>query len=221
MSDEISIRRCTWLLNQRGFRYWREADIGQVLPLQGTNPDFLVETPVQQRFFLELKAFEQNTILDKMDPAIKVFSLGHMSLQKRANRLVRDAAEQLLSYAGTGLPLVIGLDNYRQKGIGLDEHSLGSLFGDLRVHIKVDPASGRQLEEAWVRTDDGSPLAGSRRRHVSAVIALIAGERFDTFEAVDDFSVERPMKMRIVYNPDALVPLPRDVFNGPDDEHLN
>ena len=73
MGDTIPIRRCTWLLNQRGFRYWREGDIGQVFPLQGTNPDFLVETSVAQRFFIELKSFEHETILDKMDPAVKVF----------------------------------------------------------------------------------------------------------------------------------------------------
>lgn len=105
-TDEISNRRCTWLLNQRGFRYWREADIGQVVPLQGTNPDFLVETPVPVRFFLELKSFEQDTLLDRIDPSVRTFSIGIMSLQKRANRLVRDAAEQLLPYADTGLPMI-------------------------------------------------------------------------------------------------------------------
>jgi hypothetical protein len=42
-----------------------------------------------------------------------------------------------------------------------------------------------------------------------------------TFERDDDFSVERKMKVRIVYNPDAVVPFPPDVFNEPDDEQLN
>jgi hypothetical protein len=27
-TDEISNRRCRWLLNQRRFGYWREAEIG-------------------------------------------------------------------------------------------------------------------------------------------------------------------------------------------------
>ena len=83
-TDAISNRRCTWLLNQRGFRYWREADIGQLLALRGTNPDFLVETPVPVRFFLELKSFEQDTLLDRIDPSVRTFSIGIMSLQKRA-----------------------------------------------------------------------------------------------------------------------------------------
>ena len=220
-TDEISNRRCTWLLNHRGFRYWREAGIGQMLTLPGTNPDFLVETPVPVRFFLELKCFEQDTLLDRIDPSVRTFSIGIMSLQKRANRLVRDAAEQLLPYADSGLPMIIVLDNYRQKGISLDHHTLGGLFGELQVQIRIKPTTGENLGEGWGRSDDGSPLAVGRNRHVSAVAALIAGERFDTFDKTDDFSIERKMKVRILYNPDAAVPLPRDVFSDPDDEHLN
>jgi hypothetical protein len=87
-----------------------------------------------------------------------------MSLQKRANRLVRDAAEQLLPYADLGLPMVIGLDNYRQKGSSLDERTLGGLFGELQVHIRVDPTTGENFGRAWVRVDDGSPLAGRKPR---------------------------------------------------------
>jgi len=64
-------------------------------------------------------------------------------------------------------------------------------------------------------------LAGDRNRHVSAVAALIAGERFDTFDATDDFSIERKMKVRVLYHSDAAVPVPREVFNDPDDEQLN
>jgi hypothetical protein len=220
-TDEISNRRCTWLLNQRGFRYWREVDIAQILMLRGTNPDFLVETPVLVRFFLELKSFEQDTLLDRIDPSVRTFSIDPMSLQKRANRLVRDGADQLLPYAGEGLPMVIALDNFRQKGISLDEHTLGGLFGELQLHIRTNPNTGENLGEAWVRVDDGSPLAGGRNRQVSAVLALIPVERFDTLEKNDDFSVERKMKIRIAYNPDADVPLPRSVFSDAYDEHLN
>ena len=56
---------------------------------------------------------------------------------------------------------------------------------------------------------------------MSAIAALVPVERFDTFERDDDFSVERKMKVRMVYSPDALVPFPPDVFNEPEDEHLN
>src|SRR5688500_6884086 len=49
-TDEISNRRCRWLLNQRRFGYWREAEIGEILALHDKRPDFLVETPVPIRF---------------------------------------------------------------------------------------------------------------------------------------------------------------------------
>ena len=41
-TDEISNRRCRWLLNQRRFWYWREAEIGEILALHDKRPDFLV-----------------------------------------------------------------------------------------------------------------------------------------------------------------------------------
>jgi hypothetical protein len=127
-TDEISNRRCRWLLNQRRFRYWCEAEIGEIFALHDKRPDFLVETPVPVRFLLELKSFEQDTALDHIDPNVRVFSLDPMSLQKRANRLVRDAAEQLAPYATDNLPTIIMLDNYRQKGIGLDRHTFRRAF---------------------------------------------------------------------------------------------
>lgn len=220
-TDEISNRRCRWLLNQRRFRFWREAEIGEIIALHDKRPDFLVETPVAIRFLLELKSFEQDTALDQIDPRVRVFSLGAMSLQKRANRLVRDAADQLAPYAASHLPTLIMLDNYRQKGISLDKHTLGGLFGEMQMHLQVDPQSGRTISKGWVRVDDGSPLAGGRNGHVSAVAALVPVERFDTFERDDDFSIDRKMKVRIVYNPDALVPFPQDVFNEPEDLQFN
>jgi len=218
-TDEISIRRCSWLLKQRGFRYWRETEMGQVLPLQETNPDFLVETLAGVRFLMELKSFEKDTILRTIQA--RTFSLGHMTLQKRANRLVRDAAEQLLPYAATNLPMVIALDNYRQVGISLDKHTLSSLFGELEALITIDLETGGAVRREWTREDDGSPLAGGRNQHVSAVLVLEPLERFDTIETEDDFSVERGMRVRIVYNEEAVVPLPKDVFSAPEDEHLN
>ena len=219
-TDEISNRRCRWLLRQRGFRFWQETEIGTVLPLRATNPDFVAETPMGLRFFLELKSFEKDTILDRMDPSIRTFSLGHMTIQRRVNRLVRDAAEQLLPYADAGLPMVVGLDNYRQKGVGLDKHSLRSLFGELVVQIETDSTTGAPLSEAWVHRDDGSPLAGGRNRHVSAILVVIPTERFATLDKDDDFAVERKMKVRIHHNPDALVPLPTNIFSDPADEHF-
>jgi hypothetical protein len=58
------------------------------------------------------------------------------------------AAEQLLPYADSGLPMIIVLDNYRQKGISLEERTLGGVFGELPVQIRIDTTTGRNLGEA-------------------------------------------------------------------------
>jgi hypothetical protein len=46
---------------------------------------------------------------------------------------------------------------------------------------------------------------------------LLAVVRFDTFARRDDFSVERKMKIRIVYNDEPIVPFRHDVFTDPED----
>jgi hypothetical protein len=221
--DEVSIRRCVWLLTQRGFAFRREADIGQVLSLRVSNPDFLVEAGNGLRFLLELKSVgEQDTLLDRIDPSVTVFSIDAMSLQKRANRLVRDAAKQLEPYASEALPMVVMLDNYRQKGISLDKHTLRALFGEQVVTIPMDPTTGSVVGDAeWIHEDDNSPLAAGRNAHVSAVAVLIPVQRFDTWEKADNFIVERKMKVRLLHNPYARVPLPTSVFSDAVDEILN
>lgn len=44
---------------------------------------------------------------------------------------------------------------------------------------------------------------------------------FDTLDGDDDFSVERKMKVWVLYNDNAQVPFPRDIFSEPEDEHVN
>jgi hypothetical protein len=136
-------------LNQRRFEYWREAEIGEILALHDKRPDFLVETPVPIRFLLELTSFEQDTALDQIDPSVRVFSLGAMSLQKRANRLVRDAAEQLVPYATNSRPAPVMLDNYRQKGISLDKHTLGCVRGDTAGVLNPTDGGDRSATRSW------------------------------------------------------------------------
>jgi hypothetical protein len=188
-----------------------------VLRLKQSRPDFLVETPSGTRFFLEMKSFEKDTVLHHIEAT--TFSLGHMTLQRRVNRLVRDAADQLQEYAAYGLPCLVALDNYRQKGVHLDEHGLRSVFGELQIVQTVETATGSVVDARWEPKDDNSPLYGGRNRHVRAVMAIIPTVRYDNFDGtVDDFSVERPMKVRIMRNRFATVPLPGDVFSDPDDE---
>ena len=49
---------------------------------------------------------------------------------------------------------------------------------------------------------------------------LIPCERFDSWDTDDEYTVERGMKVRILHNPKATVPLPANVFNDAVDEVL-
>lgn len=51
MSDEISIRRFTWLLDQRRFSYLGENQLQQAITIRGDKrPDFLIDTGRGVRF---------------------------------------------------------------------------------------------------------------------------------------------------------------------------
>lgn len=215
-TDTISLRRLEWLLSQRGYRYWKESEISQVLPLRTTIPDFLVEWSAGKMFLLEAKAFERETVLHRATS--RVLSLGHMTLQKRINRLVADAAAQTSRYDDYGLPIVVALDNWRQVGLPIGTHGLRSLLGERQIVQTVNIASGEVLETGVEHVEDHSPLHGGRNSHVSAVFELIATTRFDTLDSVDSFLVERPMKVRILRNPFAAHPLSREVFSHSSDE---
>lgn len=218
--DRVSLRRAEWLFRQRGCRVWREEKIAEILPLLTAVPDFLVQSPEGVWFFVELKSFEQPSILNQLDPSVRTITLQPMSLQRRVNRLVKDAANQMKPYAAYGLPIVVGLDNWRQVAVPCDLHSLSGLLGELAFTITIDSTTGDAVAEGWAHADDNSPLANGGQDHVSAVFCLISGTRFDEDDGPDPFQVERPMKVRILHNPSAVVPLETPIFDGPDDERV-
>lgn len=209
--DAISLRRFEWLLGQRGCTFEPEDLIFSKIPNRGKQPDFHVTFPGGGNAIVEVESFEKATIL--RTTRSRVFSIGHMSLQKRINRAVRHAADQLAPYADLGVPLLVVLDNHRQVGLQLKRNELESLFGEQKVVLTIDLETGRQLGDAVLEhEDDGSPFAGGARSFVSAVIVNEPEYRFDDLDKVDDFTRERPMRARVIHHPCALTPLPLEVF---------
>ena len=49
---------------------------------------------------------------------------------------------------------------------------------------------------------------------------MVDDERFDTFDAVDDFTISRPMRVHVIHNPDAINPLPLWVFSEDVDKQI-
>lgn len=209
--DNTSLRRFEWLLAQRACVFEPEDRVFTKIPNRGKQPDFYVTLPGGVNAIAEVESFEKPTVLRTTKS--RVFSLGHMTLQKRINRAVKRAANQLAPYSDLGLPLLVVLDNHRQVGLQLKRHELLSLFGEQKIVLTVDPQNGRQMGDAVLEhEDDGSPFASGARPYVSAVIVNEAGYRFDDFDQDDDFTQERPMRARIIHHPLALQPLPFGVF---------
>lgn len=209
--DAISLRRFEWLLTQRACTFEPEERVFSRIPNRGKQPDFFVTFPDGRGAVAEVESFEKPTIL--RTTTARVISVGHMSLQKRINRAVRHAAEQLAPYADLGIPLLVVLDNHRQVGLQLKRHELVSLFGEQRIVLTLDTATGKQIGEPVLQhEEDGSPFAGGARAFVSAVIVNEPVYRFDDFDKTDDFTQERPMRARIIHHPHAQTPLPLEVF---------
>ena len=213
MSEDIAERRFRWLLQQRRYCYWPEAELGKVITLRRTRPDFFVRTPADGEMLVEVESFAKPTVLKTM--VARVFSLDAMSLQKRINRVVCKAADQLEPYSVMHIPLVVALDNWRQVGLSLGPSDLIQIFGLVEVTGMFDPSTGESGKFRWALGDD-SPLGEGRRTHVSAVAAVFPESR----DIDDDFSTERPMYTRVVHNPFAAVPLPRSVFGSEKDKHI-
>lgn len=141
------------------------------------------------------------------------------SLQKRINRAVRNAADQLAPYAGDGIPLIVVLDNHRQIGLQIGRMELIELFGRIGYGITIDTQTGHSVSQGWEQDDD-CPLGSARRDYVSAILVNIPQARFDTWEAPDDFTAQRPMRVHLIHNPYAAVPLPLWVFSESNDKQI-
>lgn len=219
--DEVSLRRFKWLMSQRGHLCEYEENIFKNTPISRRNkvPDFYVQLKSTSAFLVEIKSFEEQTAL-RTDRS-RVGSLNHMQLQKRINRAVRDAADQLKPYADLGLSLVIVLDNHRRIGLPLRDRELICLFGEQSITFKIDPEIGNRISPPELKhQDDGAPFAHGDRPYISAVLVNEPACRLDTLDAEDNFTIERPMRVRVIHHPGAKVPLELSAFQVAGDEHI-
>jgi hypothetical protein len=195
--DAISLRRCEWMLSERGCSFAREAEIFSRIPNRGKKPDFLVTAPGICDFLVEVESFREPTALDRMEA--DVMFVADATPQQRIDRRVRAAAAQLSPYRDLGLPLVVVLDNHRQvrlEGLGLE--ALVPLFG-----------SG--AGSAW---NPDAPLLRGERDYVSAVVVNEPSVRFDEDYGSQPFTTSRPMRVLAVHNPHATTPLPLSMLAG-------
>lgn len=158
-SDAVSIRRFTWLLDQRGYRYVTESDLESVITIRNSKrPDFWVDTGQGVRFLAEVKSFEKPTAVQLNDEPR--FAMFVDDGQRRINgQPIEKAAQQLAPYRNDGMPLIVVLDNHRQVGVSLGTVELIQIFGSLQYEFTVGSVLGSKH-----RRRVGTKATGSRAR---------------------------------------------------------
>jgi len=210
-----------WLLEQRGYSYVLEDQLHTVVPLKANKrPDFFVDTMRGVRFLAEVKVFATPTVLDKSDEFTGAMFGADLQSKINAGPIPR-AAQQLAPYTTAGFPLIVVLDNHRQMGVPLGDVYLVQIFGSLEYAFTTDQSTGEVLSEGWVHRQSDSATGHMKRPYISAVVVNQPTKRFEAFDGVvDDFTLERPMRARVIHNPDANHPLPLWVFSEPQDEQI-
>jgi len=202
----VAERRFRWLLGQRGYRFYAENELDDVITVrEGKRPDFFVEAGANG-LLAEVKVLVAPGPLDR--EGNRVFSLSVEALLLPLARKVAKASGQLAPYADDAFARAIVIDNWRQVGVDLDPYILGQLFDTTEPK---QPASLSSHERPARPVTDPA-----RREFISAFIVNEPLRRdFD-----DRFVEERPMRARVIHNPRASQPLRETVFDGPQDLHF-
>jgi hypothetical protein len=144
-------------------------------------PDYLVE-PDGARAICEVKEFTTTRITDHLTDAGGTASLSDKEVFGPVRSAMTSAArEQLLPFAGLGVPLVVVLANPHGADVSLDdEHVSLAIMGNLKVRIKVGPNLPPADEDAeWIADGYGAFISvlddgrlENRNPHVSAVVVV-------------------------------------------------
>jgi len=215
---DLGKERFAWLLRQRNMPFVDEDHIADELCVtRNTKPDFLVSIPGFPRFLVEVEGFEGPGPLATR--TARSYSGCADEMLPKLRTAVKRAANQLKWYRDLSLPMLVILDDARHVGITLQKLDLENLFGSQVICQPINTQTG-EVAGAPYRTGDPDSffvLSEDYLRHVSAIAVNLPKEGFQYEEPVEK---ERPMRVRILYNPYADVPLPPSIFNDPEDEHI-
>jgi hypothetical protein len=210
--SDTSEQRCVWLLNQRGFAFWREDALEEKIKVRTRRPDFYVETPEYGPFLAEVESFKKPGPFKSLEA--RVMASDPEQIFRRIRTAVQHASEQLSPYKSLSIPMLVVLDNWRRVGIPSSVLDLrNALFGKLEVRKPFDPTGTSHAPARW-HHGKGQLLNTIQRNYISAVAWNLPKVRYHD----DPMTQERPMRLRMVHNPFADVPFPIEIFNNGDDE---
>ena len=207
---DLGKERFAWLLRQRGIPFWDEDSLESRIKIrEGKRPDFYAEPQRQPPILVEVEGLQAiRSRFLAVDPVQNL---------KRLRGPVELAAKQLRPYRVLGIPMIVVVDNARRVGVSLATIDLTQLLGVTEIRVPIDPTTGAKAGRARLHHGHGQMLTPTRRQYVSAVAVNLPKRGF---EYIDRLEQERPMRVRVLHNPYAQVPLPLSVFSDQEDEHI-
>jgi hypothetical protein len=184
-------QRFEWLLIQRGFRFWGEDELEQVITVLGKKPDYYVRA-AGCSFLAEVESFNKPGPFGM--PLGQAMAMNPLPPAKRLRTPVRHAAQQLRPYEALKIPLLVVLDNGRKVGIPTN-------IGDLWDALFRPEGRGQAL------------LNEGNKCHLSAV-AWIVSTNADMLPVTET----QVMNVRLIHNPHAVIEFPINIFTDEEDQ---
>jgi len=200
------------LLDERKISYWPEERLHEVIEPQNTKPDFFCKTRCGLSFLCEVESFERDVDLP---PGTGLAQFDPSNMFKRLCGAAQRAGKQLKPYEHKGFPLVVALDNWRMIAIDSGRYSLARVFGETQFVINPPPsADSSSIEISSTRAE----LAGSMKTYMSCVSAVLWNLPQHGYS---DRTGVKPIsrRVRVMHNPEATTPFPRQIFDETEDEH--
>lgn len=142
---------------RRGWEYTPEHRLQEVISVCGTRPDFHVRTQ-DCDFLIEIESFKKPTDLDanydtRPDGTVLV-AVDPAESHRRIRSRIASAKRQLKPYRSLGIPLVIGIANWRNIRMSLGNGEMKGLYGTPEL-----PQRGFKPGGAVFRPDRGTYLS--------------------------------------------------------------
>jgi hypothetical protein len=202
--------RFAWLLRQRGIPFWDEDCLESRIKIrEKKRPDFYAEPRGQRPILVEVEG------LHAIRP--RFYALDPVQNLKRLRGPVELAAKQLKPYQVLRIPMIVVVDNARRVGVSLAKIDLIQLLGVTEIRVPVDLPTGAKAGSAHLHHGHGQILTPTRRQYISAVAVSLPKREHEYIERLEQ---ERPMRLRVLHNPYAQVPLSLSVFSDSEDEHI-
>jgi hypothetical protein len=206
--------RFGWLLKQRGYVYADEQNLESKITVISKRPDYFVEASNGTRLLVEIESFNKGEELD-LEPGFRQIG-NYDRILNRVRNSVKRASLQLRDYKSLNIPLLIVLDNWRDRPLMLSSVNMReALFGRITFALPVVDTPSRFLGDPVPYHGRDQVLNEKSKCYISAV-ALIGRKRAFIY---DDSDGEKPLRLQIFHNHFALRPLPIPTFSDAEDVH--